>query len=61
MKSIEQIEADAQTGMMEHDFSEVDLTDDSPHLRRTLGLFDLTMLGIASIIGAGISGWLSEW
>ena len=27
-KSIEQIEKDAASGMMEHDFSEIDLTDD---------------------------------
>jgi L-asparagine transporter-like permease len=26
-------------------------------LRRTLGTFDLTMLGIAAIIGAGIFAW----
>ncbi len=54
-KSIAQIKSDAKTGMMEHDFSELDMTNDgTPHLRRTLGLFDLTMLGIAAIIGAGI-------
>ena len=54
-KSIEQIKADAASGMMEHDFSELDLNvDGQPHLRRTLGLFDLTMLGVAAIIGAGI-------
>ncbi|MDH3493636.1 MAG: amino acid permease, partial [Acidobacteriota bacterium] len=60
-KSIAQIETDAATGMMEHDFSEIDITDDgSPHLRRTLGLFDLTMLGIAAIIGAGIFAMVGE-
>lgn len=54
-KSIDQIKADAASGMLEHDFSELDLNiDGQPHLTRTLGLFDLTMLGIAAIIGAGI-------
>lgn len=42
-KSIEQIRADAETG-----------TPAKTSLRRTLGVFDLTMLGIAAIIGAGI-------
>ncbi len=50
-KSIDQIKKDAAGGMMEHDFSEI---ESGTHLRRTLGLFDLTMLGIAAIIGAGI-------
>jgi APA family basic amino acid/polyamine antiporter len=64
-KSIEQIVADARSGFTEHDFSEavpqIEGEADSKvepgggaHLRRTLGLFDLTMLGIAAIIGAGI-------
>jgi amino acid transporter len=64
-KSIEQIKADAEAGFIEHDFSEavpqIEGEADSKvepgkpaHLRRTLGLFDLTMLGIAAIIGAGI-------
>ena len=42
-KSIEQIKADAEEGVGER-----------ISLRRTLGVFDLTMLGIAAIIGAGI-------
>lgn len=63
-KTIEQIKADAAAGFTEHDLSEavpqIDGEVDSrigsgeSHLRRTLGLFDLTMLGIAAIIGAGI-------
>ncbi|MEZ5308246.1 MAG: amino acid permease [Pyrinomonadaceae bacterium] len=54
-KSIEQIKRDAASGLMEHDFSELDLPEHGEaHLKRTLGLFDLTMLGIAAIIGAGI-------
>jgi len=47
-KSIEQIQADAAGG-----FSDAEsLTE--PHLRRTLGTFDLTLMGIAAIVGAGI-------
>lgn len=54
-KSIEQIKADAASGFAEHDFSEAaPQIEGDTHLRRTLGLFDLTMLGIAAIIGAGI-------
>ncbi len=46
-KSIERIQADAATG-----FS--DSEADGPRLRRTLGTMDLTLLGIAAVIGAGI-------
>ncbi len=65
-KSIEQIKADAEAGFTEHDFSEaipqiegeadakIEGGEGGTHLRRSLGLFDLTMLGIAAIIGAGI-------
>ncbi len=63
-KTIEQIKADAAGGFIEHDFSEaapqiegeVDskVEGGTPHLRRNLGLFDLTVLGVAAIIGAGI-------
>jgi amino acid transporter len=54
-KSIEQIKADAAGGFTEHDFSEAaPQIEGQTHLRRTLSLFDLTMLGIAAIIGAGI-------
>ncbi len=53
-KSIEQIKADAASG-----FSDAELVPGAPGeehvgLRRSLGTFDLTMLGIAAIIGAGI-------
>lgn len=44
-KSIEQIQADAALGFAE---------EGRVGLRRTLKVFDLTMLGIAAIIGAGI-------
>ncbi|MEO8574069.1 MAG: amino acid permease [Pyrinomonadaceae bacterium] len=52
-KSIAQIQADAAAG-----FSDAELVPGAPGenlgLRRTLNTFDLTMLGIAAIIGAGI-------
>jgi amino acid transporter len=52
-KSIAQIQADAAAG-----FSDAELVPGEPgehlSLRRSLGTFDLTMLGIAAIIGAGI-------
>lgn len=53
-KSIAQIQADAAAG-----FSDAEIVPGSPGeehvgLRRSLGTFDLTMLGIAAIIGAGI-------
>lgn len=48
-KSITQLQADAAAGLTEH------AQDPSqPGLRRTLGVFDLTLMGIAAIIGAGI-------
>lgn len=50
-KSIERIKEDAATGVGDHDPS---MTTQEPHLRRSLGLVDLTALGIAAIIGAGI-------
>ncbi len=46
-KSISQIQADAAAGMSDHG-------EDGRGLRRSLNTFDLTMLGIAAIIGAGI-------
>src|ERR1044072_6174082 len=45
-KSIEQIQSDAAAGLADH--------DQSGQLRRTLGGFDLTLMGIAAIVGAGI-------
>ncbi|REJ76382.1 MAG: amino acid permease [Acidobacteria bacterium] len=56
-KSIEQIKADAAAGMLAHDPGEV---QPGTHLKRSLGLFDLTMLGIAAIIGAGIFAMVGE-
>src|SRR5688572_28450249 len=60
-KSIAQIQADAAAGM-EHE----ELVPGAPAgdhitgLRRSLGTFDLTMLGIAAIIGAGIFALVGE-
>lgn len=45
-KSIAQIQADAAAGLSDHEHS--------GGLRRTLGQLDLTLMGIAAIIGAGI-------
>jgi basic amino acid/polyamine antiporter, APA family len=45
-KSIEQIQSDAAAGLSDH--------ESSSGLRRTLGVTDLTLMGIAAIIGAGI-------
>jgi amino acid transporter len=46
-KSISQIQTDAAAGLADHEH-------DGSGLRRTLGQFDLTLMGIAAIIGAGI-------
>ncbi|HLM01887.1 MAG TPA: amino acid permease [Pyrinomonadaceae bacterium] len=51
-KSIAQIQADVAQGMSDHEQAEVGGGGGS--LRRTLGLSDLTLMGIAAIIGAGI-------
>ena len=51
-KSISQIQADAAAGLLEHAGD----TAAPGTLRRTLGVFDLTLMGIAAIIGAGIAG-----
>ncbi|HEY1402879.1 MAG TPA: amino acid permease, partial [Pyrinomonadaceae bacterium] len=49
-KSVVQIKRDAELG-----FSDAHGTPDGePHLRKTLGVLDLTSLGIAAIVGAGI-------
>ena len=49
-KPIEQIQQDAALGYGDHG----ELEEKHPHLRKTLGVVDLTSLGIAAIIGAGI-------
>ncbi|MCV4713833.1 hypothetical protein OFC05_27580, partial [Escherichia coli] len=47
-KSIAQIQADAAAGLADGEMA------GHVGLRRSLGTFDLTMLGIAAIVGAGI-------
>ena len=55
-KSIAQIQADAAAG-----FSDAEtVPGDNATLRRSLGTFDLTMLGIAAIVGAGIFALVGE-
>jgi amino acid transporter len=49
-KPIEQIQQDAALGLGDHG----ELEPAHPHLRKALGVVDLTALGIAAIIGAGI-------
>lgn len=51
-KSIEKIQADVAAGMSDHEQTEVG--GEGGGLRRTLGVSDLTLMGIAAIIGAGI-------
>lgn len=55
-KSIAQIQADAAAG-----FSDAEtVPGDNITLRRSLGTFDLTMMGIAAIVGAGIFALVGE-
>lgn len=51
-KSISKIQADAAAGMSDH--AQEDVEGSGGGLRRTLGQLDLTLMGIAAIIGAGI-------
>ena len=51
-KSIAQIQADAAAGMTDH--AQESVGGEGGGLRRTLKLRDLTLMGIAAIIGAGI-------
>ncbi len=57
-KSIAQIQADAAAGMGDH--AQDGTGGDGGGLRRSLGTFDLTMLGIAAIIGAGIFAMVGQ-
>ena len=57
-KSIAQIQADAAAGLSDH--AQDDTGGDGGGLRRSLGTFDLTMLGIAAIVGAGIFAMVGE-
>lgn len=56
-KSIAQIQADAAAGLGDHN---PESTEPTHGLRRTLGVFDLTMMGIAAIIGAGIFAMIGK-
>jgi amino acid transporter len=51
-KSIAQIQADAAAGLSDH-LGDVGSGTEAT-LRRSLGVFDLTLMGVAAIIGAGI-------
>ena len=57
-KSIAQIQADAAAGMSDH--AQEETGGEGGGLRRSLGTFDLTMLGIAAIVGAGIFALVGE-
>lgn len=56
-KPIERIKADAEIGLGDHDPA---ASPQEPHLRRSLGVIDLTALGIAAIIGAGIFSMIGK-
>ncbi len=51
-KSIAQLQADAAAGLTEH--AQASIGGEGGGLRRTLGVTDLTLMGIAAIIGASI-------
>lgn len=54
-KSIARIQADAASGLSDDAHG-----GDPRTLRRTLGAFDLTLMGIAAIIGAGIFAMIGK-
>lgn len=58
-KSIAQIQADAAAGMTEH-AQEIAVGEGGGHLRRTLGVTDLTLMGVAAIVGAGIFAMIGK-
>lgn len=53
-KSIAQIQQDAASGFSDHHGDTASSSPEENNLRRALGVVDLTSLGIAAIIGAGI-------
>lgn len=57
-KSIAQIQADAAAGLSDH--AQETVGGEGGGLRRTLGVFDLTLMGIAAIIGAGIFAMIGK-
>src|SRR5438876_10631989 len=59
-KSIAQIQADAAAGFADSEIVPGQPGEGHVSLRRTLGTFDLTMMGIAAIIGAGIFAMVGQ-
>jgi len=57
-KSIAQIQADAAAGLTEH--AQESIGGEGGGLRRTLGVTDLTLMGIAAIVGAGIFAMIGK-
>ncbi len=57
-KSIAQIQADAAAGLSEH--AQETVGGEGGGLRRTLGVLDLTLMGIAAIVGAGIFAMIGK-
>ncbi|MCA1625800.1 MAG: amino acid permease [Acidobacteria bacterium] len=57
-KSISQIQADAAAGLSDH--AQETVGGEGGGLRRTLGVFDLTLMGIAAIVGAGIFAMIGK-
>lgn len=57
-KSIAQIQADAAAGLSEH--AQETVGGEGGGLRRTLGVTDLTLMGIAAIVGAGIFAMIGK-
>ncbi len=57
-KSIAQIQADAAAGLSDH--AQDGVGGEGGGLRRTLGVLDLTLMGIAAIIGAGIFAMIGK-
>ncbi len=57
-KSIAQIQADAAAGLSDH--AQDGVGGEGGGLRRTLGVFDLTLMGIAAIVGAGIFAMIGK-
>ncbi len=57
-KSIAQIQADAAAGLTEH--AQENVGGEGGGLRRTLGVTDLTLMGVAAIVGAGIFAMIGK-
>ncbi|MEP6924976.1 MAG: amino acid permease [Pyrinomonadaceae bacterium] len=55
-KSVDKIQADAESGFSDAEGGSVG----DPHLRRSLKLFDLTLMGVAAIVGAGIFAMIGK-